>query len=86
MPVFNPDDIETIRVEMVQVEPFPVKERGEGKALARQTSQDRFDLLAQLLADRISPERTVRPCGAEGFSESERSRRIQRDAMGYIFL
>ena len=59
MPVFNPDDIEAIRVEMVQVEPFPVKERGEGKVLARQTSQDRFDLLAQLLADRISPARSV---------------------------
>ena len=56
---FNPDDIEAIRVEMVQVEPFPVKERGEGKVLARQTSQDRFDLLAQLLADRISPARSV---------------------------
>ena len=38
MPVFNPDDIEAIRAEMVQVEPFPVKERGEGKALVRQTS------------------------------------------------
>ncbi len=37
--VFNPDDIEAIRAEMVQVEPFPVKERGEVKALARQTSQ-----------------------------------------------
>ena len=39
MPVFNPDDIEAIRAEMVQVEPFPVKERGEVKTLARQTSQ-----------------------------------------------
>ena len=59
MPVFNPGDIETIRVEMVQAEPFPVKERGEGKALARQTSQDGFDLLAQLLADRRPPAPAV---------------------------
>ena len=59
MPVFNPDDIEALRAEMMQVEPFPVKERGEGKALARQTSQDRVDLLAQLLADRIPPAPAV---------------------------
>ena len=59
MPVFNPDDIEALRAEMVQVEPFPVRERGEGKALARQTSQGRVDLLAQLLADRIPPGRAV---------------------------
>ena len=39
MPVFNPDDIETIRAETVQVEPFPVTERRERKALARQTNQ-----------------------------------------------
>ena len=55
MPVFNPDDIEAIRAEMVQVEPFPVKERGGEKALVRQTSQGGVDLLAQLLADRVSP-------------------------------
>ncbi len=48
MPVFNPDDIEAIRAEMVQVEPFPVKERGKGKALARLPSQGGVDLLAQL--------------------------------------
>ena len=59
MPVFNPDDIEAIRAEMVQVEPFPVKERGKGKALARLPSQGGVDLLAQLLADRISPARSV---------------------------
>ena len=59
MPVFNPDDIEAIRAEMVQVDPFPVKERGEVKALARQTSQGGVDLLAQLLADRISPTLAV---------------------------
>ena len=59
MPVFNPDDIEALRAEMMQVEPFPVKERGEGKTLARQTSQDRVDLLAQLLADRIPPAPAV---------------------------
>ena len=79
MPVFNPDDIEAIRAEMVQVEPFPVKERGKGKALARLPSQGGVDLLAQLLADRISPA-LICPGGAEGFSESERSRRIQRNA------
>ena len=55
MPIFNPGDIEAIRAEMVQVDPFPVKERGEVKALARQTSQGGVDLLAQLLANRISP-------------------------------
>ena len=59
MPVFNPDDIEALRAEMVQIEPFPVRERGEGKALARQTSQGRVDLLAQLLADQIPPARAV---------------------------
>ena len=59
MPVFNPDDIEAIRAEMVQVEPFPVQERGEVKSLARQTSQGGIDLLAQLLADRISPDLVV---------------------------
>ena len=59
MPVFNPDDIEAIRAEMVQVEPFPVKERGEVKTLARQTSQGGVELLAQLLADRMSPARSV---------------------------
>ena len=59
MPVFNPDDIEAIRAEMVQVEPFPVKERGEVKALARLPSQGGVDLLAQLLADRISPTLAV---------------------------
>ena len=59
MPVFNPDDIEMLRAEMVQVEPFPVRERGDGKALARQTSQGRVDLLAQLLADRIPPAPAV---------------------------
>ena len=55
MPVFNPDDIEAIRAEMVQVEPFPVKERGEVKTLARQTSRGGVELLAQLLADRMPP-------------------------------
>ena len=59
MPIFNPDDIAALRAEMAQVEPFPVGERGEGKALARQTSQGRVDLLAQLLADRISPALNV---------------------------
>ena len=54
MPVFNPDDIEALRAEMVKVEPFPVRERGEEKALVRQTRQRGVDLLAQLLADRIS--------------------------------
>ena len=59
MPVFNPDDIEVIRAEMVQVEPFPVRDRGEGKALARLSSQGGVDLLAQLLADRLTPARSV---------------------------
>ena len=59
MPVFNPDDIEAIRAEMVQVEPFPVKEQGEVKTLARQPSQGGVELLAQLLADRMSPARSV---------------------------
>ena len=31
MPVFNSDDIEALRAEMVQVEPFPVRERGGRK-------------------------------------------------------
>ena len=79
MPVFNPDDIEAIRAEMVQVEPFPVKERGEVKSLTRQTSQGGIDLLAQLLADRISPDLVV-PVEQKVFFESERSRRIQRTA------
>ena len=59
MPVFNPDDIEALRAEMVQVEPFPVREQGEEKALARKTSQGGVDLLAQLLVDRMSPAPAV---------------------------
>ena len=59
MPVFNPDDIEAIRAEMVQVEPFPVKEQGEVTTLARQPSKGGVELLAQLLADRMSPGRSV---------------------------
>ena len=59
MPVFNPDDIEAIRAETAQPEAFPVKERSEEKALARAPRQSGVDLLAQLLADRISPARAV---------------------------
>ena len=66
MPVFNPDDIEALRAEMVKVEPFPVRERGEEKALVRQTRQRGVDLLAQLLADRISPASAV-PVGQKIF-------------------
>ena len=49
-----------------QVEPFPVKERGEGKALSRLPRQDGVDLLAQLLADRISSALAV-PVGRKVF-------------------
>ena len=66
MPVFDPDDIEALRAEMVKVEPFPVRERGEEKALVRQTRQRGVDLLAQLLADRISPASAV-PVGQKIF-------------------
>ena len=59
MPVFNPDDIEAIRAETAQPEAFPVKERSEEKALARMPRQSGVDLLAQLLADRISPAGAV---------------------------
>ena len=59
MPVFNPDDIEAIRAETAQPEAFPVKERSEEKALARVPRQSGVDLLAQLLADRISPAGAV---------------------------
>ena len=55
MPVFNPADIEALRVKTVEAQPFPVGEPGavpEVKALARQTSQSGVDLLAQLFADR----------------------------------
>ena len=59
MPVFNPDDIEAIRAETAEPKAFPVKERGEEKALAHVPRQRGVDLLAQLLADRISPARSV---------------------------
>ena len=55
MPVFNPDDIEALRVKTVEAEPFYVGKQGsvpEAKALARQTSQSEVDLLARLFADR----------------------------------
>ena len=55
MPVFNPDDIEALRVKTVEAEPFYVGEQGsvpEAKALARQTSQSEVNLLARLFADR----------------------------------
>ena len=55
MPVFNPDDIEALRVKTVEAEPFHVGEQGsvpEAKALARQPSQSEVDLLARLFADR----------------------------------
>ena len=59
MPVFNPDDIEAIRAETAQPKPFPVGKRVEEKALAPRSRQSGIDLLAQLLADRISPARAV---------------------------
>ena len=56
MPVFNPDDIEAIRAETAQPKPFPVGKRVEGKGPGSPVRQVRvgIDLLAQLLADRIS--------------------------------
>ena len=59
MPVFNPDDIEAMRAEAAQPKPFPVRERGGEKALVPRSRQGGVDLLAQLLADRISPAPAV---------------------------
>ena len=50
MPVFNPDDIEALRAEMVKVEPFPVRERGEEKALVRQTRQRGVDFVSSTVS------------------------------------
>ena len=46
--------------ETAQPEAFPVEEWAEEKALARRSSQGGVNLLAQLLADRLSPA----PAGA----------------------
>ena len=53
LPVFNPDDIETLRAEMVQVEPAPAAGQ-DRKALALRSGQAQVDLFAQLLRDRLS--------------------------------
>ena len=55
MPVFNPADIEAIRRETVQIEPFPVAKQVEDLALAPQSRQHEAGLLARLLLDRASP-------------------------------
>ena len=57
-PVFNPDDIEAIRGNQDQIEAFPVAvgRSAPGAALARRdTAISTVGVLAQLLADRLSP-------------------------------
>ena len=57
-PVFNPDDIEAIRGDQDQIEAFPVvaHRSAAGAALARRdTAVSTVGVVAQLLADRLSP-------------------------------
>ena len=57
-PVFNPDDIEAIRSDQDQIEAFPMAAARStpGSALARRdTAVSRVGVLAQLLADQLSP-------------------------------
>ena len=65
MPVFNPIDVERIRGETVDVQPFVPPPPQESKSLARvpsqasQASQDGVKLLAQLLGDRVASSQSV---------------------------
>ena len=62
MPVFNPIDVERIRSETVEVQPFVPPPPQESKSLARvpsQASQDGVKLLAQLLGDRVASSQSV---------------------------
>ena len=57
-PVFSPDDIEALRGDQDQIEAFPVATERDapGTALARRdTAVSTVGVLAQLLADRLSP-------------------------------
>ena len=57
-PVFSPDDIEALRGDQDQIEAFPVatERNAPGTALARRdTAVSTVGVLAQLLADRLSP-------------------------------
>ena len=57
-PVFNPDDIEAIRHDQDRIEAFPVvaQRSAAGAALARRdTAVSTVGVVAQLLADRLSP-------------------------------
>ena len=73
MPVFHPGDIETLRAEAVQLEPFPVEKQlptsrdevahgaadGAEQALALPPRQSAVEMLVNLLADRVSPPATA---------------------------
>jgi len=59
MPVFNPRDIERLRSETVDLQPFPVEETKEEKALALRPSQDGANLFAQVLAERLGSPQAV---------------------------
>ena len=52
MPIFNPLDLEAIRKETLENEPFLVAQQVENLALAPQTRQRGLDLLAQMFTDR----------------------------------
>ena len=57
LPVYNPADIETIRKDTVELEPFPVAKQVEELAVAPQTRQRGLDLLAQMFTDRSAAPR-----------------------------